>query len=75
MTSSDHWRRLEEVFQAALDIPHEDRDAWLAGACQGDADLRCEVENLLRHDPEGSLRISGIIEGTAASLFDDSPIG
>ena len=71
MTSSDQWRRLEEVFQAALDIPEEQRDAWLTSACAGDAQLRQEVESLLTRDPEDSPLISGIIEGTAASLFDD----
>ncbi len=76
MTSSDQWRRLEEVFQAALDIPPEQRDEWLGEACGGDAQLRQEVQSLLARDPEGSNserspRISGIIEGAAASFFED----
>jgi serine/threonine protein kinase len=71
VTSSEHWRRLEEVFQSALDIPDEQRDAWLNSTCAGDAQLRQEVEELLARDAGESPMISGIIEGTAASLFDD----
>src|SRR5207344_3325355 len=72
----DSWRRIEEVFQAALDIPPEQRDAYLSGACGGDYELRLEVESLLSRDDELQDRdqsrvIAGIIEGTAASLFDD----
>ena len=71
MTSSDRWRRIEEAFQAALEIPREQRDAYLADALREDADLRAEVESLLARDHEESSAISSIIEGTAASLFDD----
>ena len=78
MTSSDRWRRIEEVFQSALDIPEEQRDAYLNSIPGMDADLRREVESLLAHDhlapdDEQSPVISGIIEGTAASLLDDDP--
>jgi hypothetical protein len=51
VTASDQWRRIEEVFQAALDIPESQRDAWLTHACAGDAQLRQEVDSLLAHDP------------------------
>jgi serine/threonine protein kinase len=71
VTSSEHWRRIEEVFQSALDIPEGQRDDWLSHACAGDTQLRQEVEGLLARDADESPLISGIIEGTAASLFDD----
>ena len=76
MTSSDRWRRIEEVFQAALDIPREQRADYLKTISGDDADLRQEVESLLPRDFEDgdyerSPLISGIIEGTAASLFDE----
>jgi serine/threonine protein kinase len=70
-SSSDQWRRIEEVFQSALDIPEEQRDAWLSNACAGDVELRQEVDGLLARDAGESPLISSIIEGTAASLFDD----
>ena len=41
------WRRIEEVFHAALPLDADARAAYLDGACAGDAALRAEVESLL----------------------------
>jgi dienelactone hydrolase len=45
--SSERLDRVDEVFQAALDLPTDERDAFLARACEGDADLRRDVDRLL----------------------------
>ena len=71
MTSSDRWRRIEELFTSALEIPQDRRLAHLKQECGDDADLCQEVAGLLARDEEQSPLIAGIIEGTAASLFDD----
>jgi len=65
---------MEEIFTAALDIPPERRDAYLNSACGGDPDLRQDVATLLAREDEESSVIAGIIEGTAANLFDDEPL-
>jgi predicted esterase len=39
--------RIDEVFQAALDLPPGERDAFVEGACAADADLRRAVDRLL----------------------------
>src|SRR5215203_858235 len=39
--------KIDEVFQAALDMASGPRAAFLGGACAGDAELRREVESLL----------------------------
>lgn len=41
------WERLEAVFFDALALDGEDRTAFLDRACNGDADLRAEVEAVL----------------------------
>jgi eukaryotic-like serine/threonine-protein kinase len=41
------WRRLKELFGAALEVAPADRDAFLAAACEGDLPLRAELEALL----------------------------
>ena len=41
------WRRVEEIYQAAVERKPEERAAFLAVACGGDEDLRREVESLL----------------------------
>ncbi len=44
------WRQVEELFEAALDVPPEARAAFLAEACGTDAELRREIETLLHAD-------------------------
>ena len=43
-------RRVEELFQAALELEGEEREHFLRDACPQDGDLRREVEELLRLD-------------------------
>jgi eukaryotic-like serine/threonine-protein kinase len=44
-------RRVEDLFEVALDHPHAARRGWVARTCGDDADLRREVEALLdAHD-------------------------
>jgi len=44
---SERWRRVEELFHAALAVAPEAQQALLSDACGNDADLRREVESLL----------------------------
>lgn len=43
----DRWREIEAILDAALDLPPEERTAFLDRACARDANLRAEVESLL----------------------------
>lgn len=40
---------LEDIFQTVCDLPPHRRDAYLDDVCADDAELRRQVENLLRH--------------------------
>ena len=42
----DRWRRVEEIYHSALGKAADERDAILTAACNGDEDLRHEVEEL-----------------------------
>ena len=44
----DRWARLERLFAQGLTRPEPERTAWLARACGDDAELRRELEELLR---------------------------
>jgi serine/threonine-protein kinase len=44
---SQRWRVLEDLFQAACDLPPAERPEFLDHACCGDSSLRLEVEALL----------------------------
>ncbi|HYE16265.1 MAG TPA: serine/threonine-protein kinase, partial [Pyrinomonadaceae bacterium] len=56
--SPERFKLVEEIFNQALDLPHEDRGEFLSDVCGGDASLRAEVENLLRADEEAGAFIS-----------------
>jgi serine/threonine protein kinase len=45
--SPDRWQQIEVVFQAALDLSTAERTTFLAENCNGDDELRREVEKLL----------------------------
>ncbi len=46
----ERWRRVGEVFDAALRVDSAGRDEWLRAACGGDDELRGEVGRLLVQD-------------------------
>jgi serine/threonine protein kinase len=47
MADRPSWQQIEELFHAALELDPADRAAFLDQRCNGDADLRSEVESLL----------------------------
>lgn len=47
--TDDRYRRIEAVYQDALDTPADRRQGFLDRRCRGDDELRCEVEGLLKH--------------------------
>lgn len=59
MSASDDWRRLEQLFHDALERPPDQRDVFLAQACDGDPALRHEVESLLAQE-DGPLLRDGV---------------
>jgi hypothetical protein len=48
--SQERWQTVEGLFHAALARPQEQRQEWLDGACNGDAELRRQVERLLSNE-------------------------
>jgi Tol biopolymer transport system component/predicted Ser/Thr protein kinase len=48
----ESWHSLEELYQAALELPEDQRPAFLKKSCP-DEQLRREVESLLEFAPEG----------------------
>ena len=50
--AAERYSRVQELFDAAVDLPGEQRAAFLANQCDGDAALRHEVEALLAEDAQ-----------------------
>ncbi len=58
----ERWKKIEELFKAAMAQPAENRADILQRACPGDPELRAEVESLLE------------AAGSASSFLEDSPL-
>ena len=63
----EHWRKVESLFHAVIEVPAADRDGFLAHACAADPNLRSEVESLLAAR-DGTL-LSGGVAGAAALVM------
>ncbi|MFN0124449.1 MAG: protein kinase domain-containing protein, partial [Blastocatellia bacterium] len=63
--SPERWRQINDLFMAALDQPAGERQAFLARACDGDAELRRMVADMLAVDQKSELPLdhSPINEG------------
>ncbi|HEV8396129.1 MAG TPA: serine/threonine-protein kinase [Vicinamibacterales bacterium] len=46
----ERWQRVSELYEAVLDRPAGEREAFLAEACAGDSALRHEIHSLLAQD-------------------------
>jgi serine/threonine protein kinase len=71
--SGDGWRRVEELFQQAADLPIPEREGFLVTACAGDEQLRREVESLLAHDQSQNEVLVAAISDAASGLSGDHP--
>jgi predicted ATPase/serine/threonine protein kinase len=68
------YERIGQLFHAALELPREQRAAFLTGACGGDQALRSEVESLLAaHDAAGDF-VAGPGTNVAAWLTRDDDL-
>jgi serine/threonine-protein kinase len=71
MTGAERWQRVQELFEAALDLPAEEREAYLRAEAGDDAELMAEVASLLAAD-SGPLmdRLRGLVRDAASDLAD-----
>ena len=61
----DRWRKIEEIYHAALEREGSQRAAFLAEACGGDDGLREEVESLLAHQDGARFLESPVVDVAA----------
>src|SRR5262245_12142784 len=73
--NGERWRQVEDLFHAALEREHEERDVFLAQACSEDSELRRQVEQLISIDRRAGSRLeSPVIEEVTAVLDVDVPL-
>ncbi|MCA8973315.1 MAG: protein kinase [Planctomycetes bacterium] len=71
--STTAFQRVRELFEAAIDLPADERAGFLDRECAGAVNLRQEVEQLLSHDAaEG--RLAGLLERGAEPLIGSGGI-
>src|SRR5260370_9830498 len=66
-----HWQRIEQIFNAAVELPKADLEAFVERACGCDQDLRREVESLLSHDDTSDPLVEVAV---AAAASEDGPL-
>src|SRR5262249_17968896 len=65
MKTSEHWRKVEELFHAALKLEPDRRAVFLSEACSREPELLAEIQSMIAaHEAEGSFIDSPAFEGT-----------
>ena len=67
----ERWRRVEELYHAALTRSESDRTAFLANACAGDEALLREVQSLLAQPASSPGFLEGPAVAVAAQMVSD----
>ena len=68
--TDERWPRVKALFQAAVERPTEERDAFLAAATGDDEALRREVESLLTSDTSDVSFLDRLPVASASVLAD-----
>src|ERR1700756_1852152 len=63
----ERWSQIEKLYHSAAALPPGERAAFLERACEGNAELRRELESLLAHDE----RAKNFIETPALEIAAD----
>ena len=72
--TSDRWERITEIHDAALEVGEDERPSFLEHACQGDEELRREVESLLSYALQAQKFINRpALQLTAEKLATEPP--
>ena len=71
MITPERWQQIDEVFQEAVELPVEQRRAFLDRVCGADPELRHEVECLLQSDEQAQDKLLAAVQDAAGSLADD----
>ena len=63
----ERWERTKDILEQALRLEPEKRQAYLDSSCRGDADLRGEVESLIKSHEEAGSQFLGQPPGYSAT--------
>jgi serine/threonine protein kinase len=63
------WRQVDEMLDAALELPPAEREGYVAAACDGNDELRKEVVSLLRAQEQAGTFLAGSAMRAAAQAL------
>ncbi len=69
--NADRWKQIDELFDAVLDLPEAEREAFLSARTNGDEDLRREVLSLLSATKESESFLNKSAMNIAAKNLAD----
>src|SRR5439155_27344761 len=68
----ERWEQINKLYYAALEVEDKGRTSFLEEACKEDAELRSEVESLLKtHDKVGGFLGTPAMEEVAREMKDE----
>ena len=71
---SDRWEEINRIYDAAVEVEEKKRASFLENACDGDEELRREVESLLAYDQQAQQFIDRpALQLTAERLASEPP--
>jgi eukaryotic-like serine/threonine-protein kinase len=68
--TEERWRRLEEIFQATLDLDDGQQTAFIERECAGDQRLHDDVMALLAHDRAAGRALDAVVKDATVSLHN-----
>jgi hypothetical protein len=71
-TKTDRWKLIQDIFQAAAELPASKRSESLDRACAGDEELRSEVASLLENDSGGTQTLHLVVANDLNGLAEAS---
>jgi serine/threonine-protein kinase len=71
--ATTRWGRVETLFHQTVAIDPEDRAAFLDQVCQGDFELRAELESLLASSDQTLSDLRGSVAAAAGDVLDAAP--
>ena len=71
----DRWRKIKRLYHSALNVPGDQRDAFLKRECCEDELLRADVESLLSHEDSAEEFIESPAFDVAARLMAKDNLG
>ncbi len=67
----ERWKKIDEIFEAVMDMPGGERNAYLQTACGTDSQLKVDVLNLIQSDRNSDSFLEESAVNVLVSKFED----